>query len=126
MSKPAAARWGGLSDGEGKLGKVAPAPIVGNAFHVASQVAFRPKPADSARRALTVAPRDGAPLAASLQAAPRAAFLFAPARAAVTERAGSRLGYGGMGFTGSPDAPAPVEWVGLVLRKGLGREGRIS
>jgi hypothetical protein len=58
----------------------------------------------------------------------RVAFrqLRAPARVAATERAGSRLAYGEMGFTGSPDAPAPAEWVGLVLRKGLGRESRIS
>jgi hypothetical protein len=88
-------------------------------------VAFRQPPSGAAGRAFTAAGRAGLPAANGLPAA-RTVPLAAPARVATGGRAGSRLAYGEMGFTGSPDAPAPVEWVGLVLRKGLGREGRIS
>jgi hypothetical protein len=80
----------------------------------------------AARRAFAVAARAGTPAARGLPATPRPAPLFAPGRVAATGRAGSRLAYGEMGFTGSPDAPAQVEWVGLVSRKWPGRKDRIS
>jgi hypothetical protein len=126
LAKPAAAGQAALAGRDRKLAKVAPAASVGNAFHVAARVAFRQPPPGAAGRAFAVAGRSGLPAVSGLPAAPRAALRFPPARVSVTERAASRLGYGGMGFTGSPDAPAPVQWVGLVLRKGLGREGRTS
>jgi len=126
MARPAAVRPAALAGRDWKPAKVAPAASIGNAFHVAARVAFRQPPAGAAGPTFTVAARAGLPAASGLPAAPRAAPSLPPARVSVAERAASRLGYAGMGFTGSPDAPALVEWVGLVLRKGLGREGRIS
>jgi hypothetical protein len=125
-ARPAVVYQTTLGGRDGKLRKVAPAASIGNAFRVSARVAFRQAPSGPAGRTVTVAGRPG-PLAANgLPAAPRAVPLAPPARVAPAGRAGSRMAYGEMGFTGSPDAPAPVEWVGLVLRKGLGREARIS
>jgi hypothetical protein len=125
-AKPAAMHKARLADRYRTLGKVAPAASMGKAFRVAAKVGFRPPPMSAARGARAVAARAGPPAPGGLPAASRPVSLFVPARAAATERAGSRLAYGGMGFTGSPDAPAPVEWVGLVFRKGPGRKGRIA
>jgi hypothetical protein len=122
-AKPAVVYQTTLGGRDGKLRKVAPAASMGNAFRVSARVAFRQAP--SGARAVTVAGRAGPP-AGGLPAAPRTVPLAPPARVAPAGRAGSRMAYGEMGFTGSPDAPAPVEWVGLVLRKGLGREFQIS
>jgi hypothetical protein len=125
-AKPAAVCQTTLAGRDRKLRKITPAASMGNAFRVSARVAFRQPPSGAAGRAFSVAGRAGLPAASGLPAAPRLVPLRAPARVAATERAGSRLAYGEMGFTGSPDAPAPAEWVGLVLRKGLGRESRIS
>ena len=124
--KPAAVYQTMLAGRDRKLRKVAPAASTGNAFRVAAKVGFRPPQDSAATRAFAVAARAGLPAASGLPAATRPVPLFAPGRAAATGRAGSRLLYGEMGFTGSPDAPAQVEWVGLASRKGLGREYRIS
>ena len=125
-AKPAAVYQTVLVGRDRKLRKVAPAASTGSAFRVAAKVGFRPPPDGVARRAFAAPARAGLPAATGFPAAPRPVPLFAPGRAATTGRAGSRLLYGEMGFTGSPDAPAQVEWVGLVSRKGLGREYRIS
>jgi len=120
--KPAAGRLTMLSERYRKPGKVAPAANMGKAFHVAAKMGFRPPPVGPR----SAAERSGPPAPRGLPAAPRPVPLFAPGRVAAAGRAGSRLMYGEMGFTGSPDAPAQAGWVGLVSRKGLAREYRIS
>ena len=120
--KLAAGRLTMLSERYRNPGKVAPAANKGNAFHVAAKVGFHAPPVGPR----AVAARSGPPAPRGLQAAPHPVPLFAPGRVAAAGRAGSRLMYGEMGFTGSPDAPAPAGWVGLVSRKGLAREYRVS
>ncbi|MGA3095005.1 MAG: hypothetical protein ABSF25_01005 [Bryobacteraceae bacterium] len=125
-AKPAVVYQTALGGRDGKLRKVAPAASMGNAFRVSARVAFRQPPSGAAGRSLMAAGRAGPPAANGLAAATRTVPLLGPSRVAAAGLGGSRMAYGEMGFTGSPDAPAPVEWVGLVFRKGLGREARIS
>jgi len=125
-AKPAVVCQTALGGRDGKLRKVAPAASMGSAFRVSARVAFRQPPSGAAGRTFTAAGRAGPPAANGLPSAPRTVPLLGPSRVTAAGRVGSRMAYGEMGFTGSPDAPAPVEWVGLVLRKGLGREARIS
>lgn len=125
-AKPAVAGEPALAGRNRKLEIVAPAAKSGKAFRVSARVAFRHPPAGAAGRALTLAPRAAQPLAFAIPSSPRAPRLFLSAPVASTRRASSRLAYGEMGFTGAPDAPAQMEWVGLALRKGLAREGRTS
>jgi hypothetical protein len=125
-SKPPAAPRPALA-GQGRKPEIAaPAKNPGKAYRVSARVAFRQPAPGAAGRAFTLAERAGQPAAFAIPTAPRPARLFASAPVAATRRASSRLAYGEMGFTGSPDAPAQVKWVGLVLRKGLAREGRTS
>ena len=109
-----------------KLREVAPAARVGNAYRVSARAPFRPPEEGGAGRAFALAARTNRPAAGGFPAASRQARLFVSAPGSVAMPANSRLAYAAMGFAGSPDAPAPVEWVGLTLRKGLGREGRRS
>jgi hypothetical protein len=115
-----------LTGRDQKLRKVAPGASMGNAFRVSARVGFRLPGPGAPGRNFAATERGGLPETNGLRATAREVPLIAPERAAVVGRAGSRLAFGEMGFTGAPDAPAPVEWVGLVARKGFGRELEIS